>query len=76
MLLNIYDKKKSTEEPVRLMLDYDNGDVRLNIVDENGEWLHTILYIKSSGEICLPSGEFEKWGFKTDSHDRVKVRKE
>lgn len=76
MLLNIYNEKVPAEEPVRLSLQYNLGSVELNVVDENGDDLSTLLVISStSNDIFLCANVDPELGFKLDNERRIKIRK-
>ena len=77
MLLNVYNKTRPAETPIRLKLNPDNLDsVHLDVVDESGAVIDTILCISStSSDIYLYPLSNPKLGFKLDSNNCVKVRK-
>lgn len=78
MKLEIYEPEngKVQEEPVRLRLSQlDNGIIFLDVVDENGNGVTTLLDITSDGKIELLSDVDDNLGFQLDKDGCVIVEK-
>lgn len=66
-IFNTYDDSKTL-----LKLKQDDGDVILQVVDNNGRWITNLLTIKANGTLYKHSSVDDAVGFQLDSYGRIK----
>lgn len=74
MELEVFNKEDEKEDKkVRLKLEDDGcGEIDLQVVDENGDNITTLLTVQEDGTIKRHGSVDDDLGFELDSKDRVK----
>ena len=74
MKLEIYEPEKvEKEKPVKLRLVKHGTEIQLEVVDEDGDEIATLLGITSDGVIELWNGVNSNLGFELDNNNRIKT---
>jgi len=74
MKLQVFNKGRKQEEPVTLSLREMSGGVEINVVDDRGGVLNTLLRFNTDGTITLAGSVNTEYGFKQRGDGSIIVK--